>query len=172
MKSPCPNHKKKAIDNLTSILRDLSSKRISDYLTFDGRYYCPPQDLRLPSEFLDPKTGKFFIWLSLYLASWANDAIRIDLENDKLVLSESAFRKKLSRWYKDKPEAWISVERNTGQFRNAVKKPGGLEYMMGLILSKKEECGGKTLDGGKFYAIVTMQIFEAGAKHRLSRRSE
>ncbi len=107
---------------------------------------------------------------SLWYVSWIIGCVRLDLENDRVECDEAKVREKGSRMYADKPGAWVMVDRNTGLFLEAVSKPGGLEYLMGLLLSKKEEEGKKLLDGGDFFARITMQIFTAGEKQRPSRR--
>jgi hypothetical protein len=170
MAAPLLDHKTHAIDGLIAILMELGSKKISERLKHDGKRYSVPPGFELPPDFVDRKTGRFYIMLSLYYVSWIIDSVEIDLNNDRLLFDEVFLRKKFSRWYKDKPEAWVMVEKNTCLFLEAVGKPGGYEYLMGLILSKKEKSGIKLLDGADFFAKVTKQIFEAGEEHRRNKR--
>lgn len=166
-----PGHKERAIDHLVEIAKRLSSKKISEILRFDGEFYSLPPTSVLPPDFLDRETGKFFIMASLWFVSWIIGCVAVDPENDRVEFDEAKAREKGSKMLAREPEAWVMVDRNTGLFLNAVSKPGGLEYLMGLILSKMEETGNKKcLEAGDFYARITSQIFEAGEKHRASRK--
>jgi len=169
MNAASPDHKGRAIDNLIEIMRRLSSKKISEVLRFNGTVYSLPPGASLPPDFLDLKTGRFFIMTSLWFVSWINGCVKLDLENDRFDFDEAKAREKGSKMHSDDPEAWVMVDRNSGLFLEAVSKPGGFEYLLGLLLSKKEEEGKKLLDGGDFFARITMQIIEAGERQRHSR---